>query len=255
MKENMKLVFYSLACLCAVTICSASIHSYVVNATNTLIPNIEVPEITTDNVDEVINEIQENEINNLEYDEDMSSVLEADVYNDSEDNRYIFDEKKGLTGYSIDYESINVQENENLSINNANKMAMQYLSSLISNSAEYIQQLADFNEETFVYTYCFNKFKSGIKTTDMVVISFDSEQLISYSIPNYGVFDNIELSESEIDVLCESAKADLVSVYGDTVKINDCILNQEDGQIVLDLYITYEEDCENIEDIYTIVIN
>ena len=143
------------------------------NATNTLIPNIEVPEITTDNVDEVINEIQENEINNLEYDEDMSSVLEADVYNDSEDNRYIFDEKKGLTGYSIDYESINVQENENLSINNANKMAMQYLSSLISNSAEYIQQLADFNEETFVYTYCFNKFKSGIKTTDMVVISFD----------------------------------------------------------------------------------
>ena len=95
---------------------------------------------------------------------------------------------------------------------------------------------------------CFIKFKigsivygnqnNGIRTTDIVYLTIDgSGQLVGYSTPNIGEFDNVNLT----NIVIEEAKKEALGKYvlkGDFDSTNDlvatnAVLTKKDNQFVL----------------------
>ena len=95
---------------------------------------------------------------------------------------------------------------------------------------------------------CFSKFEigsivygnqnNGIRTTDIVYLTIDgSGQLVGYSTPNIGEFDNVNLT----NIVIEEAKKEALGKYvlkGDFDSTNDlvatnAVLTKKDNQFVL----------------------
>ena len=95
---------------------------------------------------------------------------------------------------------------------------------------------------------CFIKFKigsivygnqnNGIRTTDIVYLTIDgSGQLVGYSTPNIGEFDNVNLT----NIVIEEAKKEALGKYvlkGDFDSTNDlvatnAVLTKKDNQFVI----------------------
>lgn len=204
-----------------------------VNAQNEESDIHSVTDITVDNVNEKIEEIKNIDSEDLEYNQELTEICEDDAFFDDDGSVYIYDENGNLITYiesSCDKES-----NVKISKQKAIGYAGEYLEALVCEKTKYVLQDSYYDSDTNSYSIVYGNQNNGIRTTDIVYLTIDgSGQLVGYSTPNIGEFDNVNLT----NIVIEEAKKEALGKYvlkGDFDSTNDlvatnAVLTKKDNQ-------------------------
>lgn len=236
------------ACLCTCIICSGVLVFADNDNDISNTPDI----ITTDNSEEVINDILDTTDTTLSYDTEISKELETSVYRDSSSNYYYLDDDNNVIGYiSSEFETSN-SAGDILSDNDVENIANSYLTSITDNPDAYTLSSIEYDDSTYVYHVLYYHLINNYKTTDMIYMFIDSDgNLTSFGIPNENAFDNYTIPTLDDSTIDNNIDSQLTSIYGENLisySVEDIIVSLDEyNNAYLNVGVTYTVIEDNTE--------
>lgn len=171
-----------------------------------------VKNITVDNIDYKYNEIEKIDVDDLEYNDELSEFYNEDTYIDKEDSIYVYDEGDNLISYTINNDKID--KSKKITDKRALELSKEYLSHLTDDISKYSLQDTFYDTNVNEYNIVYGNKICGLKTSDIVYITINNkEELVGYSIPNAGKFDKVSLDKKQIEIAKERGKVQICGQY------------------------------------------
>lgn len=202
---------------------------------------------------EIIGEVMRTQERNLVKNEELSDSLgeKLKLYEDADNNYYIFNDEGDVVGYSANQSEEAVSENDvntKLIEKDIRSLSVEFLNNIVDDGSCYSLDNFSYIKDTEMYSVDFSYHLESYKTSDRVFMYIDkSGELVSFGNNNEGIFTNKSLSKENLEDVEDAIENELVSIYGSQLK-NYSILDKVIDIVNDKLVLAVEVSCDYINE-------